>query len=83
LGDERRQKQTLESQLSNERKYRKLAEEKVVRAECGEACKLKKQQMELDLNKLRRDLAVSVDAKQHAEKQSRSFEHEVSAVCTS
>lgn len=78
LGDERRQKQALESQLSNERKYRKLAEEKVARAECSEACKLKAKQMELELNKLRRELAQAVDAKHNAEKQSRNFEHEVS-----
>jgi Macoilin family len=78
LGDERRQKQNLESQLTNERKFRKLAEEKVARAECSEACKLKSKQMELELNKLRRELTVSMDAKHNAEKQSRSFEHEVS-----
>lgn len=77
MGEERRQKQSVESQLNNERKARKLAEERASRSECGEMCKLKKQQLEMECNKLRRDLAVTEDAKNSVEMQSRNYEQEV------
>ncbi|XP_055625848.1 macoilin [Toxorhynchites rutilus septentrionalis] len=77
LGEERRHRQSLESQLQNERKHRKQAEEKAARAECGEQCKLKRQQMDMEIQKLRRDLINSEDAKHNAEKQNRNIEQEM------
>ncbi|XP_055594912.1 macoilin [Uranotaenia lowii] len=82
LGDERRHRQSLESQLQNERKHRKLAEEKAAgavarAAECGDQCKVKRQQMEMEIQSLRVDLINSEDAKHNAEKQNRSFEQEM------
>ncbi|XP_065080329.1 macoilin [Ochlerotatus camptorhynchus] len=77
LGEERRHRQSLESQVSNERKHRKQAEEKAARAECGEACKLKRQQMEMEIQKLRRELINSEDAMHNAETQNRNFEQEM------
>ncbi|XP_058459054.1 macoilin [Malaya genurostris] len=77
LGEERRHRQSLESQLQNERKHRKQAEDKAARAECGEGCKLKRQQMEMEIQKLRRDLKSSEDAKHNAEKQTHNFEQEM------
>lgn len=77
LGEERRHRQSLESQLQNERKHRKLAEEKAARAECGEPCKLKRQQMEIEMQKLHRELISSEDAKHNAEKQNRNIEQEM------
>lgn len=77
LGEERRVRQSLESQLQNERKHRKQAEEKAARAECGDSCKLKRQQLEMDIQKLRRELINSEDAKHNAETQNRNFEQEV------
>lgn len=78
LGEERRQKQSIESQLANERKQRKLVEERASRTECGDMCKMKKQQLEMECNKYRRDLAVMDDAKNLTEQQNRSYEQEVS-----
>lgn len=77
LGEERRVRQSLESQLQNERKHRKQAEEKAARAECGESCKLKRQQLEMEIQKLRRELINSEDAKHNAETQNRNFEQEM------
>lgn len=77
LGEERRVRQSLESQLQNERKHRKQAEEKAARAECGESCKLKRQQLEMEIQKLRRELINSEDAKHNAETQNRTFEQEM------
>lgn len=77
LGEERRVRQSLESQLQNERKHRKQAEEKAARAECGESCKLKRQQLEMEIQKLRRELINSEDAKHNAEAQNRNFEQEM------
>lgn len=77
LGEERRHRQSLEAQLNNERKHRKQAEEKAARAECGEACKMKKEQMELEIDKLQHDLLATEDAKHMAEKQARNYEQEM------
>lgn len=79
LGEERRHRQSLESQLQNERKHRKQAEEKAARAsaDCGEQCKLKRQQMDHDLRELRRELMSSEEGRTNAEKQNRNFEQEM------
>ncbi|XP_058830138.1 macoilin-1-like [Topomyia yanbarensis] len=77
LGEERRHRQSLESQLQNERKHRKQAEDKAARADCGEACKQKRQQMDMEIQKLRRDLKSTEDAKHNAEKQTLNFEQEM------
>ncbi|EDS26059.1 conserved hypothetical protein [Culex quinquefasciatus] len=79
LGEERRHRQSLESQLQNERKHRKQAEEKAARAsaDCGEQCKLKRQQMDHELRELRRELMSSEEAKHNAESASRSIEQEM------
>lgn len=79
LGEERRHRQSLESQLQNERKHRKQAEEKAARAsaDCGEQCKLKRQQMDHDLRELRRELMSSEESRNNAEKQNRNFEQEM------
>uniref|UniRef100_A0A182P8D9 Macoilin n=1 Tax=Anopheles epiroticus TaxID=199890 RepID=A0A182P8D9_9DIPT len=77
LGEERRHRQSLEAQLNNERKYRKQAEEKAARSECGESCKMKKQQMEMDIDKLQHELLNAEEAKLMAEKQARNYEQEM------
>uniref|UniRef100_A0A4Y0BES9 Macoilin n=1 Tax=Anopheles funestus TaxID=62324 RepID=A0A4Y0BES9_ANOFN len=77
LGEERRHRQSLEAQLNNERKYRKQAEEKAARAECSEACKMKKQQMEIEIDKLQNELHNLDEAKLMAEKQARNYEQEM------
>ncbi|XP_035898731.1 macoilin [Anopheles stephensi] len=77
LGEERRHRQSLEAQLNNERKYRKQAEEKAARAECGEPCKMKKQQMELEMDKMQNELHSMEEAKLMAEKQARTYEQEL------
>uniref|UniRef100_A0A182MYH0 Uncharacterized protein n=1 Tax=Anopheles dirus TaxID=7168 RepID=A0A182MYH0_9DIPT len=77
LGEERRHRQSLEAQLNNERKYRKQAEEKAARAECGEVCKSKKQQMELEFEKMQHELLGMEETKLMAEKQARNYEQEM------
>ncbi|XP_052903232.1 macoilin-like [Anopheles moucheti] len=77
LGEERRHRQSLEAQLNNERKYRKQAEEKAARAECSEACKMKKQQMEMDIDKLQNELHILEEAKLMTENQARNYEQEM------
>uniref|UniRef100_A0A182JWS9 Macoilin n=1 Tax=Anopheles christyi TaxID=43041 RepID=A0A182JWS9_9DIPT len=77
LGEERRHRQSLEAQLNNERKYRKQAEEKAARSECGESCKMKKQQMEMEIDKLQHEMLNAEDAKLMAEKQARNYEQEM------
>lgn len=77
LGEERRHRQSLEAQLNNERKYRKQAEEKAARSECGESCKMKKQQMEMEIDKLQHEVINAEEGKLMAEKQARNYEQEV------
>uniref|UniRef100_A0A182SCQ7 Macoilin n=1 Tax=Anopheles maculatus TaxID=74869 RepID=A0A182SCQ7_9DIPT len=77
LGEERRHRQSLEAQLNNERKYRKQAEEKAARAECSEACKMKKQQMEIEIDKMQNEMHNMEEAKLMAEKQARTYEQEL------
>lgn len=79
LTEERRQKQSLEAQLNNEKKARKLAEEKASRPECSEACKQRKQQMDMELKQLRRDFKIAEEAKLMAEQHGRKCEQEVSS----
>lgn len=78
LAEERRQKQSLDAQLNNEKKARKLAEEKAARPECSSQCKQRKQQMEEEIKQLRRDLKMAEEATQMAEQHGRKWEQEVS-----
>lgn len=80
LTEERRQKQSLDAQLNNEKKARKIAEEKASRPECSAQCKHRKQQMEEEIKKLRIDLSLAEEAKQLAEQHGRKWEQEVSEV---
>ncbi|CRK95605.1 CLUMA_CG009064, isoform A [Clunio marinus] len=73
---ERRNRQFFESQLSQEKKLRKQAEEKANMTRCAESCKMKKIQMEGENNKLRRELMLIEESKQNLEKQNRLYEHE-------
>ena len=77
IREERRHRQSTEAQLNNERTLRKVAEEKASRIECTENCKMKRQQLEMEINKLRRDVIQIEDAKHNAEKHSRNIEQEV------
>ncbi|KAI8128933.1 Macoilin-1 [Lucilia cuprina] len=77
LAEERRQKQSLDAQLNNEKKARKLAEEKAARPECSSQCKQRKQQMEEEIKQLRRDLKMAEEAKQMAEQHGRKWEQEL------
>ncbi|XP_053679933.1 macoilin-2 [Anopheles nili] len=77
LGEERRHRQSLEAQLNNERKYRKQAEDKAARSECGESCKMKKQQMEMEIDKLQHELLNMEEAKLMTETQARNIEQEM------
>lgn len=77
LAEERRQKQSLDAQLNNEKKARKQAEEKAARPECSSQCKQRKQQMDEEIKQLRRELKVAEEAKQMAEQHGRKWEQEV------
>ncbi|KAI9576751.1 hypothetical protein GQX74_010733 [Glossina fuscipes] len=77
LQEERRQKQSLDAQLNNEKKARKIAEEKAARPECSTMCKQRRQQMDEDIKQLRRDLKIAEEAKQLAEQHGRKWEQEL------
>uniref|UniRef100_A0A182W2H0 Macoilin n=1 Tax=Anopheles minimus TaxID=112268 RepID=A0A182W2H0_9DIPT len=79
LGEERRHRQSLEAQLNNERKYRKQAEEKAARAECSEGCKMKKQQMEIEIEKLQNELHHIEDALAAMQDKNATLEKNLSA----
>lgn len=74
---ERRNRQFFESQLNQEKKLRKQADEKANMARCPESCKVKKMQLESENGKLRRELNLMEETKQNLEKQNRMYEHEV------
>lgn len=77
---ERRSRQQLESQLNQEKRLRKQAEEKASIIRCPDSCKMKKMHLEGENNKLRRDLMLLDDAKNNAEKQGRMLEQEVISI---
>lgn len=77
LNEERRQKQSLDAQLSNEKKARKAAEEKAARPECSAQCKQRRQQVDEELKRVRNDLKQAEEAKQLAVDHGRKFEQEV------
>lgn len=77
LNEERRQKQSLDSQLANEKKARKAAEEKAARPECSAQCKQRRQQMDEELKRLRAELKQSEESKQLAVEHGRKLEQEV------
>lgn len=74
---ERRNRQFFESQLNQEKKLRKQADEKANMTRCAEGCKMKKMQLEAENNKLRRELNLIEETKQNLDKQTRMYEHEV------
>ncbi|XP_068144549.1 macoilin-2 isoform X1 [Drosophila tropicalis] len=76
LHEERRQKQSLDAQLTNEKKARKAAEEKAARPECSAQCKQRRQQMDEELKRLRQELKQTEEAKQLAVEHGRKFEQE-------
>ncbi|KAH8299595.1 hypothetical protein KR044_003436 [Drosophila immigrans] len=76
LNEERRQKQSLDSQLANEKKARKAAEEKAARPECSSQCKQRRQQIDEELKRVRNDLKQCEEAKQLAVEHGRKFEQE-------
>ncbi|KAH8369863.1 hypothetical protein KR093_001277 [Drosophila rubida] len=76
LNEERRQKQSLDSQLANEKKARKAAEEKAARPECSSQCKQRRQQIDEELKRVRNDLKQCEEANQVAVEHGRKFEQE-------
>jgi 23S rRNA pseudoU1915 N3-methylase RlmH len=74
---ERRSRQQMETQLNQEKRLRKQAEEKAMMVRCPDSCKIKKMHLEGENNKLRRDLMLLDEAKNNAEKQNRMLEQEV------
>lgn len=79
---ERRNRQYFESQLNQEKKLRKQADDKANIARCSETCKMKKMQQESENNKLRRELNLMEETKQNLEKQNRMYEHEVTVTAS-
>lgn len=79
---DRRNRQYFESQLNQEKKLRKQADEKANITRCSDGCKIKKLQLEGENNKLKRELNLTEETKQNLEKQNRMYEHEVSLVHT-
>lgn len=77
---ERKSRQMLESQLNQERKLRKQADEKANIPRCSDNCKMKKMQLDNENNKLRREILLMEETKQNLEKHNRQLEHEVSRV---
>lgn len=80
--EERRSRQSLEALLTNEKKLRKLADEKtaVSRLECSDSCKIKKIHIENENIQLRRELMLLEESKINFEKQNRIYEQEVSYI---
>ncbi|XP_020802269.1 macoilin isoform X1 [Drosophila serrata] len=76
LNEERRQKQSLDAQLANEKKARKVAEEKAARPECSTQCKQRRQQMDDEQKRLRGELKQTEEAKQLAVEHGRKYEQE-------
>ncbi|XP_034480180.1 macoilin isoform X2 [Drosophila innubila] len=76
LSEERRQRQSFEAQFANEKKARKVAEEKAARPECSAQCKQRRQQIDEELKRVRNDLKQTEDAKQLAVDHGRKFEQE-------
>jgi hypothetical protein len=74
---ERRNRQFFESQLNQEKKLRKQADEKANMTRCPDSCKVKKMQLESENGKLRRELNLMEETKQNLDKQNRMYEHEV------
>lgn len=74
---ERRTRQQLESQLNQEKRLRKQADEKAAIARCPDSCRMKKMQLENENAKMRRDLMMLEECKQSLEKQNRIYEQEV------
>lgn len=66
-----------ESQLNQERKLRKQADDKANIPRCSDNCKVKKMQLDNENNKLRRELLLMEETKQNLEKHNRHLEHEV------
>lgn len=77
-GLERRSRQQIETQLNQEKRLRKQAEDKASMLRCADSCKLKKMHLEGEINKLRRDLMLLDEVKINTEKQNRMLELEVS-----
>ncbi|XP_075165085.1 macoilin isoform X2 [Haematobia irritans] len=77
LAEERRQKQSLDAQLNNEKKARKQAEEKAARPECSPQCKQRKQQMDEEIKQLSQKLKLAEEAKQIAEQHGRELEQQL------
>lgn len=47
------------------------------RSECGDSCRMKKQQLENDMNKIRREYAAYEEIKHNLEKQVQRYEQEL------
>lgn len=52
----------------------------IYRSECGDNCKLKRQQFESELNKIRRDYISAEDGRHVAEQKNRNYEQEVNEI---
>jgi len=64
---------------ANEKKARKVAEDKASRPECSSQCKQRRQQMDEEQKRLRGDLKQTEEAKQLAVEHGRKVEQEVSS----
>lgn len=86
LREEQRKRQSLEAQLQNEKIARSKAEEKVQmihRMDCSDQCKQRRQQLDNEVKRLRRELKAAEEAKASAEQQNKKHEQKVCIHCIS
>lgn len=81
LREEQRKRQSLEAQLQNEKVARSKAEEKAQmnshRMDCSDQCKQKRQQLDTEVKRLRREIKAAEEAKILAEQQGKRAEQKV------
>lgn len=80
LREEQRKRQSLEAQLQNEKVARSKAEEKAQmnhRADCSDQCKQRRQQLDTEVKRLRRDIRAAEEAKVMADQETQRIEQKV------
>lgn len=81
LRDEQRKRQSLEAQLQNEKVARSKAEEKAQmnnhRMDCSDQCKQKRQQLDAEVKRLRREIKAAEEAKVISDQQTKRAEQKV------
>lgn len=85
LREEQRKRQSLEAQLQNEKVARSKAEEKAQMnnhrmQDCSDQCKQKRQQLDTEVKRLRREIKAAEEAKILSDQQNKRVEQKVSII---